>query len=1011
MAMKCPKCHANNPDTQCFCGECGTQLGPPEEIEISQTKTLETPVEELTRGTIFAGRYEIIEELGKGGMGKVYRVYDKKIEGEIALKLIKPEIAADKKTIERFRNELKLAREISHRNVCRMYDLGEEERIHYITMEYVAGEDLKSFIRRAGPLGAGKAAFIAKQVCEGLSEAHRLGVVHRDLKPSNIMVDKEGNARIMDFGIARSLKAKGITGAGIMVGTPEYMSPEQDEAKELDHRSDIYSLGVILYEMVTGQLPFEGDTPLSIAMKHKGEKPKDPRDLNPQIPEDMSQLILKCMEKDKATRYQSAEELHAELDSIEKGIPTTQREVAKKKPITSKEITVTFTAKKLLIPALVVMAMAILALFLWRSWKREERILFSTDKPSLVIMYFKNNTGDEGLDHWRSALSQWLITDLSQSKHINVLPEDRLFSILRKLNLLEAKSYASEDLKKVASEGRVNYIFKASLSRAAETFRIDYSLQKADKLETIASDYVTGTGEESFPSLVDDMTRKVKENFKLSAEEIASDIDKEIGKITTSSPEAYKYYSEGRKYHNKGESQKGIESMKKAIAADPNFALAYRSLWAASHKDEYIQKAFELRSQLADRERFWIEGNYYRQSEKTYDKAIEAFKKLAELYPESRVGYVNLGNVYNSLEEWDKAIENFEIPIQNKEETYWPYHRKAISYMAKGFYDKAKDILEYYLNNFSDHGRIREKLAQNYLCQGRYDLALVEVDRALSLIPSDINCLRLKGNIYLCRGDLIKAEKEYQKLQERDSSSYIDRMGAMYLLLGKFNKAKSQLKNHFPFELAYIYLKSGNPEKALEECNKAWSSAVKSEDLARPRQVLHYKGLAFLAMNAVDRAQKTAEDLKELIEKGMIKKHIRYYHHLLGRIELAKENIPEAIEFFKETLSNMPFQYFIESNSNAIFLDSLAYAYYKADDLEEAQEEYEKITSLTVDRIYYGDIYVKSFYMLGMIYEQKGWKGKAIEHYEKFLDLWKDADPGIAEVEDARKRLAGLQSN
>jgi len=229
--------------------------------EIPVTETLETPKEELTTGSTFAERYQIIEELGKGGMGKVYKVLDKEVNAKIALKLIRPEIAADKKTIERFRNELKIARDISHKNICRMYDLNKEEGSYYITMEYVEGQDLKSLIRQTGQLAIPTTISIAKQVCEGLSEAHKLGTVHRDLKPSNIMINKKGNARIMDFGIARSITGKGITGAGVMVGTPEYMSPEQAEVKEVDQRSDIYSLGVILYEMVTGRVPFEGETP------------------------------------------------------------------------------------------------------------------------------------------------------------------------------------------------------------------------------------------------------------------------------------------------------------------------------------------------------------------------------------------------------------------------------------------------------------------------------------------------------------------------------------------------------------------------------------------------------------------------------------------------------------------------------------------------------------------------------------------------------------------------------
>jgi serine/threonine protein kinase len=321
--MKCPKCQFENPEGSKFCSNCADPLQPAKESDFAKAETIQAQKQELTTGSTFAGRYQIIEKLGSGGMGKVYKVLDKEVNAKVALKLVKPEIAADEKTIERFRNELKMARDIGHKNVCRMYDLNREKGSYYITMEYVSGEELKGMIRMMGQLSAGKAISIAKQVCEGLAEAHRLGVVHRDLKPQNIMIDKEGNARIMDFGIARSLKAKGITEKGLIIGTPEYMSPEQAEGKGIDHRSDIYSLGIILYEMVTGREPFEGETPLGIAMKHKSEIPKDPRELNTQIPEDLSKVILRCMEKDKENRFQNAEELLSELINIEKGIPTT----------------------------------------------------------------------------------------------------------------------------------------------------------------------------------------------------------------------------------------------------------------------------------------------------------------------------------------------------------------------------------------------------------------------------------------------------------------------------------------------------------------------------------------------------------------------------------------------------------------------------------------------------------------------------------------------------------------
>jgi len=935
-------------------------------------------------------------------MGKVYKVLDKEIKGKVALKLIKPEIAADKKTIERFRNELKMARDISHKNICRMYDLNKEEDTYYITMEYVSGEDLKSMIRMTRQLSVGTVVNIAKQVCEGLTEAHRLGVVHRDLKPQNLMIDKEGNARIMDFGIARSLKVKGITGAGVMIGTPEYMSPEQVEGKDIDQRSDIYSLGVILYEMVTGQVPFEGDTPFTIGVKHKSEIPKDPKELNTQIPEDLSRVILKCMEKDKENRYQNAGELSFELTRIKKGIPSTERIVPKRKSITSREITVTFGLKKLLIPALVIIALAVIGVVIWRLLPQKEVVPAPSGKPSLAVVYFKNNTGDESLDHLRTMLSDLLIADLTQSKHIKILSGDRLFDILSELNQLEAKSYSSKVLKEVAVRGRVNHILQGTYAKAGETFRINTLLQEAGTGELIGSESVEGEGEESIFSMVDELTRRIKKDFRFSAEEIASDLDKDIEKITTSSPEAHKYYSEGRKYFFRGEYRKSTQLMEKAVAIDPEFAMAYRSMSIAyrymdnhSESRKFRQKAFELRDRVSERERYYIEGTFYSGSEKTRDKAIEAYEKLLQLYPEDSFGN-NLGAIYSRLEQWDKAIERYEVLIQNKEEKPFSYINLADAYMAKGLYDEAREILEYYLDNFTDNTFIHYCLAMNHLCQRRYDLALAEVDKALSLNPVLSDNIVIKGNIYHCRGDLVKSEREYQKLLETEEQGVhllgLENLGALYLLQGKFEESKNHFKqgielpkkvgrigwkSGFHLGLAYMHLKSSSLKEALEEYKKAWDSAVEGERLNWQSAVLLFRGLTYLEMNAIDEAQKAADELKEIIEKGMNRKLIRYYHHLMGNIELKRENFSKAIEYFKEAISLLPSQWGI-SYHHALFIDPLALTYYKSGDLDKAREEYEKILSLTTGRLYYGDIYAKSFYMLGMIYEQKGWKGKAM---------------------------------
>ncbi len=332
----------------------------------SHTKTYISHTPSLTSGYALTHRYKIIEELGSGGMGTVYKVEDREIKEVIALKLLKRDIAADGKHIQRFQNELKFARKINHKNVCQMYHLSRDKDNFFITMEYVRGEDLKSIIHMMGQISAGKAIHIAKQICLGLSEAHSIGIIHRDLKPQNIMIDKEGNARIMDFGIARSIHAQGLTVSGVLIGTPEYMSPEQVEGKDIDFRSDIYSLGIILYELLTGGSPFSGGSPINVALKQKTELPVEPRKLNPLIPAALNKVILKCMKKNRDQRYPSALDLLADLTEIENNLPNTTRIKAPRKTHISKRIKDTLGLKKRSFPTLAVLfnsAVCLLALY------------------------------------------------------------------------------------------------------------------------------------------------------------------------------------------------------------------------------------------------------------------------------------------------------------------------------------------------------------------------------------------------------------------------------------------------------------------------------------------------------------------------------------------------------------------------------------------------------------------------------------------------------------------------
>src|SRR5215831_8428464 len=637
----------------------GDWVPPPPRQEQRSSVRSHVSIPMLQVGDVLGGRYEIQQLLGEGGMGEVYKALDRELDRPVALKLIRPELASNSSMLARFKQELLLSRQVTHKNVIRIFDLGDSDGVKFITMEFVEGHDLRTLIQEKKKFSPEQAVEVMQQVCQALEAAHSVGVIHRDLKPQNIMREYTGRILVMDFGLARSMGDVGMTQTGALVGTMEYMSPEQALGKELDQRSDIFTAGLILYELLTGNTPFHADSALASLIKRTQERAIPVSDYDSSIPGALSEVVSKCLERDPNQRYQTAAEVLRALDSWQgERAAATLGFHPNVKPWGQ---TVPWP---LLMGILTVVLLATVG-YIFRGK------LFPAEKPasvSLAVMPFQNASGDQSWDWLGPSLADMLSTDVGQSSHLRTVSPDRMQQVFHDLRIAPNSTMDSTLLGRVAEFTNADTLVWGQYTRFGDQIRIDATLQdrKHNRTVQVKSEAMN---QKDLPQAVDRLAAMIRQNLSLSSD-IVKELQAQSFKSTSNSVDALRDYNEGLQLLRQGNNLEAEKHLQQATTEDSQFADAFSRLGEAysalgydNEAEQAAQHAIDLSQSLPLAQRYFIEASFARVT-KNGPKATAAYENLAKSFPDNLDVLYALGSLYEDAGDLDKARSFYQRVLQ-----------------------------------------------------------------------------------------------------------------------------------------------------------------------------------------------------------------------------------------------------------------------------------------------------------------------------------------------------------